>query len=235
MKVRFAHKYQAGAAIAGTLGADAVTAGTVGAEGAAAAGEAAGSQINPSTIQELGGQAFGKYGAWAKFGLDALDVGTDFLAQKVWEKQAKEKVRQMRDVKDAIGYSQSIRAAAAQQASLYDKGGVGALAYAGAKGLQSLGMYQPNDPNYAEFAKRIGQSFGTALNKQLPALSKGSNGDIYYLQNDGVPSSGTPAVDVTTKTGGATVTNSANQTSANPYNGYPQAAKRGTKLIRRFK
>ena len=228
MKVRFAHKYQAGAVISGTLG-------TVGTEDAATAGETVGSQINPSTMQAFDKQAFGKYGAWAKFGLDALDVGTDFLAQKAWEKQAKEKIQQMRDVKDAIGHSQSIRAAAAQQASLYDKGGVGALAYAGAKGLQSLGLYQPNDPKYAEFIKGIGQSFGTALTKQLPASSKGSTNDIYYLQNSGVPSSGTPGVAVTTKTGGATVTNSANQTSANPYNGYPQAAKRGAKLIRRFK
>lgn len=228
MKVRFAHKYQTGASIAGTIGAG--TSGTIEAEGATA-----GSQINPSTMQTVGNQAFGKYGAWAKFGLDALDVGTDFLAQKAWEKQANEKIQQMRDVKDAIGYSRSIRAAAAQQASLYDKGGVGTLAYAGAKGLQSLGMYQPNDPNYAEFIKGIGQRFGTALSKQLPALSKGSTSDIYYLQNNGVPSSGTPGVDVTTKAGGATTTNSANQTSANPYNGYPQAAKRGAKLIRRFK
>ena len=76
MKVRFAHN----GAVIGTLG----TTGTITAEDA-------GAKIDPSTEQLVGNQFFGKYGNWIKFGLDALDVGTDFLAQNAWEKQAKEK------------------------------------------------------------------------------------------------------------------------------------------------
>ena len=218
MKVRFAHN----GAVIGTLG----TTGTITAEDA-------GAKINPDTESQIGNQFFNKYGNWVKFGLDALDVGTDFLAQKAWEKQTKEKVQQMRDVKDAIGYSKSIREAAAQQASIYDKGGIGALAYAGAKGLQGIGLYQPKDPNYVGFIKSIGKDFGTS--KQLPTSSNGSTSDIYYLQNTGVPSSGVTKTEVTNKTGGTTITASANQTSAKPCVGQIGAGKHGIKLIRRFK
>ena len=217
MKVRFAGN----GAVIGTLG----TKGTIMEEGA-------GAQINPDTEQPVGNQFFNKYGNWVKFGLDALDVGTDFLAQKAWEKQAKEKVQQMRDVKDAIGYSKSIREAAAQQASIYDKGGIGALAYAGVKGLQGIGLYQPKDPNYLGFIKSIGKSFDTT--KQLPTSSNGSTSDIYYLQNTGVPSSGVTKTEVTNKTGGTATTASANQTSAKPCVGQIGAGKHGIKLIRRF-
>lgn len=218
MKVRFAGN----GAVIGTLG----TTGTIRTEDA-------GAQINPDTEQPVGNQFFNKYGNWIKFGLDALDVGTDFLAQKAWEKQAKEKVQQMRDVKDAIGYSKSIREAAAQQASIYDKGGIGALAYAGAKGLQGIGLYQPKDPNYLGFIKSIGKGFDTT--KQLPTSSNGSISDIYYLQNTGVPSSGVTKTEVTNKTGGTTITASVNQTSAKPCVGQIGAGKHGIKLIRRFK
>ena len=218
MKVRFAQN----GAVIGTIG----TMGTIMEEGA-------GAQINPDTEQPVGNQFFNKYGNWVKFGLDALDVGTDFLAQKAWEKQAKEKVQQMRDVKDAIGYSKSIREAAAQQASIYDKSGIGALAYAGAKGLQGIGLYQPKDPNYVGFIKSIGKDFGTS--KQLPTSSNGSTSDIYYLQNTGVPSSGVTKTEVTNKTGGTATTASANQTSAKPCVGQIGAGKHGIKLIRRFK
>ena len=217
MKVRFAGN----GAVIGTLG----TTGTIMEEGA-------GAQINPDTEQPVGNQFFNKYGNWIKFGLDALDVGTDFLAQKAWEKQAKEKVQQMRDVKDAIGYSKSIREAAAQQASIYDKGGIGALAYAGVKGLQGIGLYQPKDPNYLGFIKSIGKGFSTS--KQLPTSSNGSTSDIYYLQNTGVPSSGVTKTEVTNKTGGTATTASANQTSAKPCVGQIGAGKHGIKLIRRF-
>lgn len=217
MKVRFAHN----GAVIGTLG----TTGTITAEDA-------GAKIDPSTEQLVGNQFFGKYGNWIKFGLDALDVGTDFLAQDAWEKQAKEKVQQMRDVKDAIGYSKSIREAAAQQASIYDKGGIGALAYAGVKGLQGIGMYQPKDPNYVGFIKSIGKDFGTST--QLPTSSNGSTSDIYYLQNTGVPSGGVPKPEVTNKTGGTATTASANQVSAKPCVGRIGAGKHGIKLIRRF-
>ena len=218
MKVRFAGN----GAVIGTLG----TTGTIRTEDA-------GAQINPDTEQPVGNQFFNKYGNWIKFGLDALDVGTDFLAQKAWEKQAKEKVQQMRDVKDAIGYSKSIREAAAQQASIYDKGGIGALAYAGAKGLQGIGLYQPKDPNYLGFIKSIGKGFDTT--KQLPTSSNGSISDIYYLQNTGVPSSGVTKTEVINKTGGTTTTASANQTSAKPCVGQIGTGKHGIKLIRRFK
>lgn len=218
MKVRFAGN----GAVIGTLG----TTGTIRTEDA-------GAQINPDTEQPVSNQFFNKYGNWIKFGLDALDVGTDFLAQKAWEKQAKEKVQQMRDVKDAIGYSKSIREAAAQQASIYDKGGIGALAYAGAKGLQGIGLYQPKDPNYLGFIKSIGKGFDTT--KQLPTSSNGSTSDIYYLQNTGVPSSGVTKTEVTNKTGGTTTIASANQTSAKPCVGQIGAGKHGIKLIRRFK
>lgn len=218
MKVRFAGN----GAVIGTLG----TTGTIRTENT-------GAQINPDTEQPVGNQFFNKYGNWIKFGLDALDVGTDFLAQKAWEKQAKEKVQQMRDVKDAIGYSKSIREAAAQQASIYDKGGIGALAYAGAKGLQGIGLYQSKDPNYLGFIKSIGKGFDTT--KQLPTSSNGSNSDIYYLQNTGVPSSGVPEPEIINKTGGTTITASANQVSAKPCVGQIGAGKHGIKLIRRFK
>ena len=217
MKVRFAGN----GAVIGTLG----TPSTITAEDA-------GAQINPDTEPQIGNQFFNKYGNWIKFGLDALDVGTDFLAQKAWEKQAKEKVQQMRDVKDAIGYSKSIREAAAQQASIYDKGGIGALAYAGAKGLQGIGLYQPKDPNYLGFIKSIGKGFDTT--KQLPTSSNSSTSDIYYLQNTGVPSSGVTKTEVTNKTGGTATTASANQTSAKPCVGQIGAGKHGIKLIRRF-
>lgn len=229
MRVSFARKYQAGAAVAGAIGGADVTA-----AGASATG-GTGTTVDPRVYQEYWSSNLGKYGGLAKFGLDALDVGTDFLAGKAWEKYANEKKNDLRAVKDAVNRSRALRQAALGQASLYDNGGAGALAAAGIAGLTGIGLYQANNPTYTGLAKQLGQSLGKFIGNQLPSLSKETANDIYTLQDQGVKSAGVPPTNVGTVQGSVAVTNSVNQSSANPYTGYVQAAKRGTKLIRRIK
>jgi len=222
MKVSFARKYQEGAAIAGTLGsADAPVAG--------------GDLISPRVYSNIPDDAFEKWGTGIKLGLDTIDVATDWLAGRAWERTAKEKINDLKAVKDAVSRSQALRKAALGQASLYDKSGVGTLAAASMLGLNGVGLYAANNGDFSNLARSIGKGIGTFIGKRLPSLDSNSIGDVYTIQDQGVESAGTPPVQVSTTVGSTAVTNSANQTSANPYSGYIQAAKAGTKLIRRFK
>lgn len=236
MKISFARKYQAGAAIAGTLGG---TEAAVGATGGAAAGDAlasggTGATINPSVLSGMSQSGFGKYGGLINAGLDLVDFGTDMWAAKAWEKQAKEKIKEERELKDAASKSMALRRAALQQASIFDNGGGAAmLAASGLSNLAGIGLYHANNPDYSGAVRTLATRMTNHFLQQ-PPTAQGNAGDIYNYTAEGVAPGGQQPGLVNTTPGRQGTVPSANQTSATGTLG-PVAAKYGTKLIRRVK
>jgi len=228
MTVKFVKRFQAGggANFAGSVDGSSGWNGTIGKKVKQPGGTdstSAEEQINPDTdVPELDTKAkLASMGMNA--GLDIIDAGTDLLASKAWEKQAREKVLEEREVEAELRKSQNIRSRAAAIAQQYDSSsGLGTRVLSSALGLVGLGAYRPQSTDYSGFAKRIGQGVG-----QIASIT--ANG----VQAQGAQGS------LDNRRAGDTFTLSANQNSAN----YSKAAgiqdaealagKQGAKLITR--
>lgn len=230
MKISFARKYQAGNAITGTF--TEVVPGTETADAATASGGTNEALINPSTMQ-VTSKPFGKYGKLANIALDTIDFGTDLLAARAWENQAKAKIKEERELKDAASKSLALRRAALQQASIWDTGGAAMLAASGLSNLARIGLYKNMNPDYSSQVRRLSTGITNGL-LSLPPTSKSSAGDIYNYTAEGVAAAGQEPKLVNTTQGSQGTRPSVNQTSATGTLG-PIAARRGVKLIRRFK
>lgn len=231
MKVSFARKYQAGNAITGTF--TEVVPGTE-ADAAAASGGTDDALINPSTSQATS-QPFGKYGKLANVALNTIDFGTDLLAAKAWEKQAKEKIKEERELKDAASKSMALRRAALQQASIWDTGGAAMLAASGLSNLAGISLYRNMNPDYSSQVRRLSTGITNGL-LSLPPTSKSSAGEIFNYTAEGVAAEGQEPKLVNTTQGSQGTRPSANQTSATGTLGPTiPTGRQGVKLIRRFK
>lgn len=189
------------------------------------------------------------------FGMDLLDKGTDLLAAKAWEKQAREKVAEEKAVEEEVSKSENIRSRAAAIAQQYDsKSGLGAQALTSAAGLAGVGVYQAPTDDYSQLAASIGTGLGNVFARGI--VSADANNKLRSLtnpkQNVNEPATQTlqpePGVQpggiqetLDNRTAGETVALSANQNSAN-WSGTigiqdpkktTATGKKGLKLIRR--
>lgn len=160
MKVSFARKFQDGGSAGGT--------------GTSTVDVAAGGSSKGDFWKRLANAEGKSLGSKYDVATNLIDAGTDIWANKVWEKYAKERVRDERDVSREVAKSKDLRTRAFAAANQFDKSGIGTVALAGAAGLTGVGMYHLMDDDYSAMARKLGESFGTMF-ANSSATGKASN------------------------------------------------------------